>query len=92
MCFIKSLKIIKIIYQACVDFQQDNNDLIDDNIYYLDYSHISNELKGKNELKKLVLDLSYDDLFNNLNNYLLNSKKKIIMKMMNYIIMLLISL
>ena len=76
MCLIKSLKIIKIIYEACLDSNPNDNDLIDGNIYYLDYSHISNVLKDKNDLKKLVLDISYDDFYQKLNNYLLNNEKK----------------
>ena len=75
-CTIKCLKIIKIIYEACLDNKPNDIDLIDDNIYYLDYSHICNEIRDKDELKKIVLDLSYADLFKTLSNYLLNYDKK----------------
>ena len=76
MCCIKSIKIIEIIYEACLDNIPENKQLIDDYKYYLDYSHICNELKNKNDIRQIVLNLSYSNLFNSLNKYLLKKKKK----------------
>ena len=76
LCCIKSLKIIEIIYEACLDIIPEKKKLIDDYKYYLDYSHICNELKNKNDIKQIVLNLSYSNLFNSLNNYLLKKKEK----------------
>ena len=42
LCCIKSLKIIEIIYEACLDIIPEKKKLIDDYKYYLDYSNICN--------------------------------------------------
>jgi hypothetical protein len=66
------LKIMTIIYEACLDFPPNNN-LIEGNIYYIDYSHINCELKDKEEVKKKVNAITFKILFHNLLNYILDT-------------------
>ena len=61
-CCIKGLKIITIIYNAFLDNKPKQNLLIKDDIYYLDYSHLGNELNKCSELKTIVLNINYKDL------------------------------
>ena len=72
-CFRKGIQIIKIIFEACLDNIPKNENLIDDNIYYIDYSHINNEIKDKKDIKDKVLNHSYKSLYKNLLDYILNN-------------------
>ena len=72
-CCIKGLKIIKILFEASFDFDLKQN-LIEENIYYLDYSHIKNILKDKQEIKEIIRDYSYSIFFRKLNKYLSDDK------------------
>ena len=76
-CFRKALKIIKIIFEACLDIVPKNENLIEDNIYYIDYSHINNELKDKNDIKDKVLNHTYISLYKNLLDYILNNSNNV---------------
>ena len=76
-CFRKGLQIIKIIFEACLDNTPKNENLIEDNIYYIDYSHIHNELKDKKDIKDKVLNYSYNSLYKNLLDYILDNNNKI---------------
>ena len=69
-CCLKVLKIIIIIYRACVGVKNPNDSPIDDNIYYLDYSHIGNLFENKNELKDIVLKYDYSNYMEKLIDYL----------------------
>ena len=71
-CFRMGLKIMIIIYEACLNFPPNNN-LIEGNIYYIDYSHINCELKDKEEVKKKVNAITFKILFHNLLNYILDT-------------------
>jgi len=69
-CFLKSMKLIIIIYRACVGVKKIKDFPIDDNIYYLDYSHISNLLENKDNLKNIVLNYNYSNYIESLMDYL----------------------
>ena len=73
-CFRKGLKIMTIIYESCLDFPK-NKDLIEDNIYYIDYSHINKQLKDKEDIKQIVRNYSYKPLYRGLINYVLSDNK-----------------
>ena len=72
-CFRKSLKIIRIIFESFLEYNHKNKykTLIDDNIYFLDYSHINNALKDKNEIKEIINNYSFSNVFRVIMNYLL---------------------
>ena len=67
---LKVLKIIIIIYRACVGVKKLDDFPIDDNIYYLDYSHLGKILENKNELKDIVLKYDYSNYMEKLIDYL----------------------
>ena len=71
-CFRKGLKIMRIIFESFLDYNPNNinNVLTEDNIYHLDYNHINNELKDKNEIKEIILSYSFSAIFKNIMNYL----------------------
>ena len=69
-CCLKVLKIIIIIYRACVGVKKPNDIPIDGNIYYLDYSHIGNIFENKKELKDIVLKYDYSNYMEKLIDYL----------------------
>ena len=69
ICCLKGLKIMKIIFEACLGIKISNN-LIEENVYYLDYSNIKNVLKEEKEARDIVLNNSYSLLYKNLHNYL----------------------
>ena len=68
-CCKKGLKIIKILFEACIDIDLKNN-LIEENIYFLDYSYIKNIFKDKQQIKEMVRNYSYSLLFKKLNKFL----------------------
>ena len=74
-CFRKGLKIMKIIFEAFINFnlKNKNNYLTEDNIYFLDYTHINNALKNKNEVKDIINNYSYSSIFKAIMNYLLKN-------------------
>jgi len=74
-CCLKSIKIITIIYRACVEVKRPNDFPIDDNIYYLDYSHITKLLENKDDLKKIVLNYNYSNYIESLMDFLKSNEK-----------------
>ena len=76
-CFRKGLKIMLIIYEACLDINSKNSDLIEDDFYFIDYSHISEVLKDKKEIKDKIQNYSYKFLYNNLIKYILSNSNNI---------------
>ena len=71
-CFRKGLKIMRIIYEAFLNFNLNNkyNNLTEDNIYYLDYTHINNVFKDKKEIKEIINNYSFYNVFKAIMNYL----------------------
>jgi len=69
-CCLKLIEIIIIIYRACVGVKRPNDSPIDDNIFYLNYSHIGNLFDNKNELKDIVLKYNYSNYIESIIDYL----------------------
>ena len=74
-CFRKGLKIMRIIFEGFINFNLNNkyNNLVEDNIYFLDYTHINNALKNKNEAKEIIKNYSFSSVFKAIMNYLLKN-------------------
>ena len=77
-CIIKSMKLIIIIYRACFGVKKPEDFPIDDNIYYLDYSHIGKLLENKDNLKNIVLNYNYSNYIESLMDYLNTNTRDLI--------------